>query len=293
MAYSKNPYLPKVRKFAVSLVRKGWSIRRTARYIGVSPGTVSKWCARAPEDGRKTIPTRSSRPHTSPNRIPYEIEQAIVKERLKSRRCGQVVHQMLLRQGIKVSLSTVHRVLDRYELTRKYGPWKRRHLTVPRPKIAKVGDLLELDTIHEMLNPSQRMYVYALIDVASRWAWALATKKANVWQSLNFVKLAQKNSLFPFHLIQTDHGSEFSQHFSERVGIEHRHSRVRRPTDNGYVERFNRTLKEECFSYVKKHPKHYNEALKEWLTYYNEQRLHIGINYLTPLEKVRELFPRS
>ncbi len=42
MAYSLNPFLPRVRMSAVLLVRKGWSVRQTARYIGVSPGTISK-----------------------------------------------------------------------------------------------------------------------------------------------------------------------------------------------------------------------------------------------------------
>jgi len=293
MAYTKNPYLPRVRMSAVLLVRKGWSMRKTARYIGVSPGTISKWCKKAPSDGRNVIPTISSRPHSSPNSISREIEKEIIKIRGETKRCGQVIHQILLRKGVNVSLSTVHRVLDRNYLTRKYSPWKRRHLTIPRPKIANPGDLLELDTIHEMINPSQRMYVYALIDISTRWAWAWATDRISVWKSLHFVRKSQTNSLFSFNMIQTDHGPEFSQHFSERIGIPHRHSRVRKPNDNGHVERFNRTLKEECLNYLSKNPKHYNEALKEWLKYYNEQRLHMGINYLTPLEKLNQVFPRS
>jgi transposase InsO family protein len=293
MSYSKNPFLPRARMSAVLLVRNGWSLRQTARHLSVSPGTISKWMRKAPSDGRAGIITLSSKPLNSPNRITKEIEQAIIKERNQTHRCGQVIHQLLLRKDFNVSLSTVHRVLGRHHLTKKYSPWKRRHNLLPRPEIAFPGDLIELDTIHEMVNPSQRMYVYALIDLASRWAYAWATEKINALRSLKFVRLAQTQSIFPFSNVQTDHGSEFSQHFTERIGLPHRHSRVRRPNDNGHVERFNRTLKEECFPHLIKNPKYYNEALKEWLKYYNEQRLHMGINYLTPMEKVHQLFPRS
>jgi transposase InsO family protein len=297
MAYSKNPYLPRIRMSAVILVRRGWSVRQTARYIGVAPGTISKWLKKASkiDTGHRGIPTLSSRPNSSPNRISFNIEQAIIKERKRTHRCGQVVHHVLTNKyGLSVSLATVHRVLDRHGLTRKYSPWKRRHLTPERPQIAQPGDLLELDTIHFLLNPfRRRFYVYSMIDVASRYAWAWAVERATVWHSLYFVNKSQSISLFQFKALQTDHGSEFSQHFTERVNILHRHSRVRKPNDQGYVERFNRTLKEECLYGLIKNTKYYNQGLQEYLKYYNKQRPHMGINYLTPMEKIHQLFPRS
>lgn len=92
---------------AVLLVRRGWAVRQTARYIGVSPGTVNKWMARAPSHGRSGIPTQSSRPHNSPGKIAPEIEAMIVAERQRTNRCGQVVHHVLRSRGVEVSLATV------------------------------------------------------------------------------------------------------------------------------------------------------------------------------------------
>jgi len=56
-AYSTNPNLGKVRQQAVNLVYRGWSVRQTARYIGVQPGTVSKWLDkdRPPEAGKLLV----------------------------------------------------------------------------------------------------------------------------------------------------------------------------------------------------------------------------------------------
>ena len=196
MAYSKNPYLPRVRMSAVLLVRKGWSVRQTARYIGVSPGTVSKWVKRAPRGTRQlSIPTLSSRPHSIPGKIDPKIEKAIIKERKRTNRCGQVIHHVLTaKYGIPVSLSTVHRVLDRNGLTKKYSPWKRRHTLLPRPDIALPGDLLELDTIHQFkFLVKTRMYVYTIIDLASRWSYAWASERISVWKSLKFIERSKKN----------------------------------------------------------------------------------------------------
>jgi len=52
--------------------------------------------------------------------------------------------------------------------------------------------------------------------------------------------------------IQTDNGSEFEKHFRTYVrknNIVHFNSYPRRPKENAYVERFNRTLKEQYINW--------------------------------------------
>jgi len=80
-------------------------------------------------------------------------------------------------------------------------------------------------------------------------------------------------------LLQSDHGSEFAKWFSKQliaVGVEHRHSRVRRPTDNGQVERFIRTIQQECLARVPRSFKLWKHAIPEFIHYYNTARPHIG-----------------
>lgn len=66
--------------------------------------------------------------------------------------------------------------------------------------------------------------------------------------------------------------------------IDHRHSRVRRPTDNAFVERFNRTLQEECMNRISKTIKAYQKAIPDYLHYYNYERPHMGIEMKAPNE---------
>jgi len=290
MSYSKNPNLPRVRMKAVMLVKKGWSIRKVARYFGFSHGAVINWIKKCPKNcqGRAVIPTLPSRPKTHPNELKKDKVDAIVSQRLKHNRCAEIVHRELTNQGIVVSLSSVKRTLKRNGLIKQRSPWKRWHFSEKRPEAILPGDLVQIDTIHFVIG-NKRFYVYTLIDLASRWAYAKVSLRINTWNSLNFVKDGLKHSGFNFKMIQSDHGSEFSVWLTEhlgKLGIAHRHIRVRKSNDNGHIERFNRTLQEECLNKVNYNPKSFQEVINIYMPYYNKERLHLGLNCLTPQQVV-------
>lgn len=288
MAYTQNPNVPKVRRDAVNLVKyRGWSMRKVARRYGAEPSTISRWCKRDQCGGFRLIPTRSSHPKTHPNALSEAIIKRIIERRIGRRRCGQVIHQELLREGIKVSLSSVHRTLDRLNLLKKRSPWKRPHDWTPRPEPALAGALLEADTVHIHAPDGERIYVYTVIDLYSRWAYAEIGRNLLARNAADFILRAQEKASFEFRMIQTDHGSEFSTRFSHVLRnrkINHRHSRVRQKDDQAHIERFNRTIQEECLDRITHTIPNFKRALKEYLPYYNNERLHMGINYQTPLE---------
>jgi transposase InsO family protein len=216
------------------------------------------------------------------------ITDTIVAIRLEHNRSAEVVHKRIHdEQGITVSLSSVKRTLDRRGLLRKRSPWKRFHHSAPRPEALKPGDLVEVDTIHLMTSLKTRIYVFTCIDVYSRWAYARAYDKANTLNAINFLKRAQTEALFTFTMIQSDNGPEFSNYFTRKIPTDHRHSRVRRPNDNAHLERFNRTLQEECIDCRRPDIKTINLQLPEYLKWYNEKRHHFGLKLATPLSVIR------
>ena len=287
MAYSKNPYLPKVRREAAALVRKGWSARKAGRYLGFHHTAVMRWVKESEKIGYHPIPTKSSRPKHHPKELSRTMVEKIVAARLKGNRCAEVVHQELNNAGVVVSLSSVKRTLDRHHLVKKRSPWKRWHHGAPRPDAAQPGALVQLDTIHRMVSEKERIYVFTLLDVHSRWAHAKAYRTNKAGNTLLFVKNAQRKAPFLFDHLQTDHGPEFGKWFVRQVKIRHRHSRVRRPNDNAHLERFNRTLQEECLDRLPADILAINRALPKYLKYYNTERLHLGINLKTPDQVVR------
>jgi len=289
MPYTINPYLPHLRmKTANLVIRSGWSVRQAARHIGVNPSTVSRWVKKARMTRLNTIPTESSRPHSHPHELSREVVSKIIQLRKERNRCSEVIHQEMIGLGYSVGLSSVKRTLERNYLIRKRSPWKRWHFEEERPKVFEPGDLMELDTIH--IVPGN-LYVYTMIDVFSRWAFARASERINTYRSLSFVGYSQRIFPYSFKTLQSDHGSEFSMYFTEnvkvRLGLSHRHSRVRKPSDNGYVERFNRTLKEECLYGVPRTIRAYERQIVKYLNYYNNQRLHLGLNLKTPVQVLR------
>ena len=292
MPYSNNPNLPRVRMQAVELVRYHfWSCRKVARYLGFSHGAVRLWLKRKPEygyRGRLVIPTLSSRPHHHPRELSQELVKRILDLRQERNQCAEIIRYRLIKEGLSVSLSSVKRTLKRCGISR-FSKWKKWHEYLPRPLAENPGYLVELDSVIEG-EPQDRLCAYALIDVCSRWAYALPSEKVNSWHSCSFLQKAQLAAPFSFKTVQSDHGSEFSKWFTkvvEHKGISHRHSRVRKPTDNGHVERFIQTLQRECLNRIPRSLKLWRREVPEFLFYYNNERPHMALDYKTPMQVVR------
>src|SRR3989344_8186009 len=118
--------------------------------------------------------------------------------------------------------------------------------------------------------PSDRLCVYTSLDVCSRFAYAKPCLRINTHKSLGFVEAAQIASPFCFQTIQSDHGSEFSKWFTKRIverGMAHRHSRIRTPNENAHLERFKRTIQEECISKIPRSLKTWKKEIPIYLRY--------------------------
>lgn len=290
MAYTSNPQIGRVRLEAVKLLHKGWSTRKVARHFGYSHFTIVRWNQRYENECLSLhvhLQTKSSRPHHHPKELPQDIIEAIVTERLKHNRCAEVVHEDLKEQGIKVSLSSVKRTLKRHSLIKEKSPWKRYRPHIPRPLALYPGALVQLDTIHLARPDGTRYYIYTLIDLYSRFAYAEYTERFSQANSLKFVVKAQKIAGFRFKVVQTDNGPEFGKWFSDMLGYKGtrlRHSRVRKPNDNAHIERFNRTIQEECEKiWIEKE---LQTRITAYLDYYNNERRHLGIGLKRPMEVV-------
>jgi transposase InsO family protein len=287
MAYDTNPKLPGIRAQAVRLLHDGWSTRKVARYLGYAQGTIVKWKQRASSSFPRVIETKSSRPKSSPNSLAQEIVARIIKTRIETKRCSEVVHEMLKAEGVNVSLSSVKRTLSQYGLLKKRSPWKRTRRYPPRPDILMAGDMVEMDTIHLVDKDGRRTYVYTAIDLYSRYGFAMLSEKADAYTSILFAKRAKRYFDFRIKVIQTDNGPEFGKFFSDFISrreMQHRHIHPRSPNENGHLERFNRTIQEEM-------PKHglsilIAEDISAYLKHYNEKRMHMGIQYKTPRQLI-------
>ena len=269
--------MPRIRRDAAELHRRGWSARKVGRYLGYHHTAIMKWVRKTEVIGYGLIPTKSSRPKRTPRSIDERIRKEIINLRIETGRCTEAIHLMLLEKGITVSRNTVHRVLDRSYLLKKRSHMRRCHPPVRRPDVEKSGDLVQLDTIHRMIDEKKRLYVFVLLDVYSRWVYARAYERMNSATSVKFVRMAEQRASFRFSMLQSDHGPEFGKWFVERIRKGHRYTRIGKPNDNAHIERFNRTIQEECLDKVSNDVFEINCELRKYLKYYNTQRMHLSL----------------
>jgi transposase InsO family protein len=294
MSYVTSPYAPRARREAVNLViRDGLSPAAAARRVGVHRSTVGRWLEKAKAlHGNTYLYNTSARPKTSPTALSRLVVNQIVMLRRTLRRCAPVIHAHLAELGVIVSLSSVRRTITRHGLVRPKSKWARYRPHVDRPKALAPGDLVQTDTVHYIRPDGQRVYLYTVIDVFSRWACVEYHERIRPEIAAQVIIRAQEKAGFAFRMVQADNGPEYSRWFSDRLtakGIAVRHSRVRRPNDNAHIERFNRTIQEECFRGLLPRPETAPNKLTAYLMYYNEQRLHLGIDLSTPARIVAKV----
>lgn len=297
MPYTSNPYAAKARYLAARLVvKEGYKKATVARMYGVQKSTVGRWVERFPNLSNQYgqyISTLSCAPNTHPNQTPDHIVEEIIRLRRKLKgRCAPVIHAHLQRQGIKINSRTVGRVLKREGLIRKKKQAAYYKSIYPRPEANLPGDLVQMDTVHFVKSTGERFYLYTLIDVYSRLAYVEYHPKLSQTISFEVIQRAQKYLKFNFQMVQTDHGPEFKDgltYMLSKSSIKLRHSRVRKPNDNAHIERFNRTIQEECFSNTLPNERTIKRQLKEYLEYYNSERLHLSLNCQTPTEFVAKV----
>lgn len=325
MAYSTNPNLPKARAIAMQLlIREGLPLSVVANRCGVHRSTVWRWKQKwlnlnehvqpanhnrprrtAGTQFRLTacrwlISTLSSRPHTSPRAVTEEIVQRVLKLRAQLKRCAEVIWHHLTQVGdeqgrtAQVSLSSVRRILRRWHCFDGARKKRVRPGNPQRPHATRPGELVQTDTIHYICPlTKQRRYVYTVIDLCSRMAYARVCPRILPGLAVKTVMEAQTAFGFSFALVQADNGPEFGRYFAQKLAQQNiavRHSRLGRPNDNAHIERFNRTIQEECLGSrltYRTTNKHVQVRLAAYLDYYNNKRVHLGIQMRTPAMMLR------
>lgn len=320
MAYSINPNLPRARAIAMQLlVREGLPPQVVANRCGVNRSTIWRWKRKwnqlnehvqfdNPNRPNRVygvashllrctwlVPTLPSQPHASPHAIGAAIVARVLELRATLKRCAEVVwHYLTTKDGIYVSLSSVRRILRRHHCFDGARKKRVRSDNPKRPAVTKPGELVQTDTIHYICPyTKRRRYVYTVIDLYSRMTYAEVHSRILPGLAAGTILRAQEYFGFSFSMIQADNGPEFGRYFAQRLtgrGIGVRHSRLGRPNDNAHIERFNRTIQDEClgrYLTYKTNNRTIQTRLTAYLDYYNHERVHLSLQLKTPAEMLQ------
>lgn len=162
-------------------------------------------------------------------------------------------------------------------------PYLLRELSINRPNQVWATDITYLKT------PLGFLYLTAIIDVYSRkiMAWELSNSMSKDF-CINCFKKAVKLHGAP-EILNTDQGSQYtSKEFIQTVlssGALLSMDGKGRCLDNVWIERFWRTIKYDyLFLYEHKNNFEFYTGIKSYIHYYNTNRVHSSIGYLTPDE---------
>jgi len=186
---------------------------------------------------------------------------------------------------------------NKYFFDRPRSPHRRRGSRCLRTRYAPketTPGFVEIDCVIVYVNGERHTFV-TVMDVVTKFACALHTRTPNSLSSVKALIKFQTLSPFLVRVIQSDNGSEFLGEFEkycETNKIDHLFTYPRSPKINGGIERFNRTIQEEFVTRTDTligSVTILNEHLEKYLNWYNYQRPHQSLGYLTPSQYIQQL----
>jgi putative transposase len=281
--------------------------RLTCRHFDISAQTFYRWKRRFDPLDLTTLEDGSHRPLRArqPETPPAVVDRILALRNERPRWGKDKLAVLLAREGIRCSASTVGRVMNRLKergvlvepINVRQAREARRRRWKPRYAMRKPegyridgpGDMVQVDTVQIRFRDSDVRYQFSARDAISRWDCARAFRKASSFTASIFLEYMEKKFPFPVRAIQIDGGSEFKLHFEaacRRKKIRLFVIPPRSPKLQGFVERSNRTHREEFYEVeeIEISLEGHNRQLEEWHGVYNYVRPHQALKYLTPYE---------
>jgi transposase InsO family protein len=289
---------PEVRSFLIGLHAEGRSLSDLSREFGIPREVISRWWQRVQTAGLDGLAPRSRRPHRA-----YPIPPQIVRRilRLRQRRLGPARIAVL----VGVSAKTVHRVLTRHGQARLPRP---RRPPARRYEKSRPGELLHVDIkVLPALRNARNDYEFAAVDDFSREAVVAITTEQTSRAATTFLEQVLRQLPYRVEAVLTDNAMAFTMKHAwhcDRVtrfeqacrswGIVHHLLRPHRPQSNGKVERFFRTVDDECLALQRQWTfQHRSRAVQRFVWFYNHERPHLSLNGMTPVQRRDHYFRSS
>jgi transposase InsO family protein len=292
-------WLAKHRYRAVLLVFDGVPVAQVARQFGASRQSVYGWKARYEAGGLDALQDRSRRPHTSPTRVPADVEAMVCQLRLAHPRwgCRRIVHE-LVRAGVDrvPGRSTVHQILVRNGLVRAQEQHHRRRYR--RWQRDAPMQLWQLDIMGGVfLAGGRECKLVTGIDDHSRF---VVIARVVAQPSSRAVCAAFTEAIGRYGVpseVLSDNGKQFTGRFTkpypaevlfERIcrenGITQRLTKPRSPTTTGKIERLHKSIRRELLDQVEPFADQATAqaSIDAWVHAYNHSRPHQALDMAVP-----------
>lgn len=286
----------------LAVISDGLSISQVASKVGVSRQTLHSWLARYEAEGLDGLVDRSHRPVRCPHQMPAGVEAALLELRRSRPYWGprRLVFELAKRGVTPVpSESAAYRALLRAGMIdpnardRRSRKWKRWERGAPM-------ELWQMDVVggFPLADGTSAKALTGIDDHSRMCVCARLMNRERTRAVCDGLRDALARFGAPEQIL-TDNGKVFTGRFHHppvevlfdaicrQHGIEHLLTQPRSPTTTGKIERFHRSLRAE---FLNNKPAFTNlktaqQALDEWVAYYNTTRPHQSLNMTTPAER--------
>jgi transposase InsO family protein len=290
-------------KAVMAVLSDGRTVTEVARDWEVSRQTIHAWLARYEREGMEGMGNRSHRPTTCPHQMPALVEVQVLELRRHKPFWGprRLVIE-LAKKGVSPvpSASAIYRSLLRAGLIQlmprrwRKEDWKRWERGAPM-------ELWQLDVLGGFrLGDGTTAKALTGLDDHSRFCVAAQLMhRERTSKVCEGFSVALRKYGVPDQVL-TDNGKVFTGRFAQppvevrfdqicrENGIDHILTQPRSPTTTGKIERFHKTLRLELNTrQVFKNLMTAQEAVNEWVDYYNTQRPHRSLDDGTPVSRFK------
>ena len=306
----RRPHYPPIERLAILELRaaRGWSLAQTARRLLVTPPTIASWTQRLDDEG----PDALVQIRESVNRFPEFVGYLVQRLRVLCPKMGtRRIARVFARTGLHLGATTVRRMLQPTPKPppKSAKPSVVRAVTAKRPNHVWHLDLTTVPTVGGFwiswlpFALPQRWpfcwWVAVIVDHYSRRVMgaAIFKKEPTAGEVIRVLGRVCRNRGSPRHLV-TDHGVQFTADdfgvWCRRHGIQQRFGAIGKYGSLAVIERFIRSLKNECTRLLPIVPlarAAFGREIDEYVAWFNIERPHSRFGARTPDEIYFGEFP--
>jgi transposase InsO family protein len=290
---------PVFRAKLMAMHQQGVTLTALSAEFGVAREVLSRWWSRYQAADLAGLQPRSRRPLTSPTQLAPSLQAQVLARRHRRMSAARIAHDLGIGHG------TVQRLLEAHGVSQLPRPprTKPKRFEKQRP-----GELVHIDFKYlPALRNARHDFEFAAVDDFSREAVVWITTEPTSAAATVFLERVAAALPYPIEAVLTDNAFAFTMrhaHHAERrtrfqdacgaMGIAHHLLRPYAPQSNGKVERFFRTVNDEClhirplFTFGAR-----SRAVEEFVWFYNHERPHFSLAGMTPVGRRKLYFHQA